>query len=72
VAVLGEVLTAIVTPFKDDGAIDYERFRELAQHLVENGSDGIVVAGTSSSPALSVPVPPFEYVVIVMAVISSV
>jgi 4-hydroxy-tetrahydrodipicolinate synthase len=54
VAVLGEVLTAIVTPFKDDGAIDYERFRELAQHLVENGSDGIVVAGTTGeSPTLS-------------------
>ena len=52
--VLGEVLTAIVTPFKDDGAIDYERFRELAQHLVENGSDGIVVAGTTGeSPTLS-------------------
>ena len=53
-AVLGELLTAIVTPFKDDGAIDYERFRELAQHLVENGSDGIVVAGTTGeSPTLS-------------------
>ena len=53
-AVLGEVLTAIVTPFKDDGAIDYDCFRELAQHLVENGSDGIVVAGTTGeSPTLS-------------------
>ncbi len=53
-AVLGEVLTAIVTPFKNDGAVDYERFRELAQHLVENGSDGIVVAGTTGeSPTLS-------------------
>jgi 4-hydroxy-tetrahydrodipicolinate synthase len=52
--VLGEVLTAIVTPFKDDGSIDYERFRELAQYLVENGSDGIVVAGTTGeSPTLS-------------------
>jgi len=52
--VLGEVLTAIVTPFKDDGSIDYERFRELAQHLLENGSDGFVVAGTTGeSPTLS-------------------
>ncbi|MDX6399447.1 MAG: 4-hydroxy-tetrahydrodipicolinate synthase [Gaiellaceae bacterium] len=51
---LGEVLTAIVTPFKEDGAIDYDRFRELAQHLTENGSDGIVVAGTTGeSPTLS-------------------
>ena len=51
---LGEVLTAIVTPFKDDESIDYERFRELALHLVENGSDGIVVAGTTGeSPTLT-------------------
>ena len=41
---LGEVLTAIVTPFKDDQSIDYDRFRELAVHLVDHGSDGIVVA----------------------------
>ena len=52
--VLGEVLTAIVTPFKPDGAIDFERFRELAQYLVESGSDGLVVAGTTGeSPTLS-------------------
>ena len=46
-AVLGEVLTAIVTPFGRDGSVDFERFRELAQHLVERGSDGLVVAGTT-------------------------
>jgi 4-hydroxy-tetrahydrodipicolinate synthase len=52
--VLGEVLTAIVTPFRPDGSIDFERFRELAQHLVESGSDGIVVAGTTGeSPTLT-------------------
>ena len=51
---LGEVLTAIVTPFHADGSIDFERFRTLAQHLVENGSDGLVVAGTTGeSPTLS-------------------
>jgi 4-hydroxy-tetrahydrodipicolinate synthase len=51
--VLGEVLTAIVTPFKADGSVDFERFRELAQYLVENGSDGVVVAGsTGESPTL--------------------
>ncbi len=51
---LGEVLTAIVTPFKTDGTIDFERFSELALHLVENGSDGIVVAGTTGeSPTLT-------------------
>ena len=51
---LGEVLTAIVTPFKADGTIDFERFRELAQHLVESGSDGFVVAATTGeSPTLT-------------------
>ena len=51
---LGEVLTAIVTPFDSAGAIDYERFRALATHLVEHGSDGVVVAGTTGeSPTLS-------------------
>src|SRR6266511_746328 len=53
-AVLGEVLTAVVTPFKPDGTIDFERFRELAQYLVESGSDGLVVAGTTGeSPTLT-------------------
>jgi len=52
--VLGEVLTAIVTPFDGEGSIDYERFRELAQYLIEHGSDGLVVAGTTGeSPTLT-------------------
>ena len=53
VAMLGEVLTAIVTPFREDGAVDLELFRRLCAHLVENGSDGLVVAGTTGeSPTL--------------------
>ena len=52
--VLGEVLTAIVTPFGRDGSVDFERFRELAQYLVERGSDGLVVAATTGeSPTLT-------------------
>jgi len=52
--VLGEVLTAIVTPFDSDGAVDYERFRSLARYLVDHGSDGLVVCGTTGeSPTLS-------------------
>jgi 4-hydroxy-tetrahydrodipicolinate synthase len=52
--VLGEVLTAIVTPFRENGSVDLERFRELCLHLVGNGSDGLVVAGTTGeSPTLS-------------------
>jgi 4-hydroxy-tetrahydrodipicolinate synthase len=52
--VLGEILTAICTPFKPDGAVDYQAFRSLAAHLVANGSDGLVVTGTTGeSPTLS-------------------
>ncbi len=51
---LGEVLTAIVTPFRRDGSLDLESFRALARHLVANGSDGLVVTGTTGeSPTLS-------------------
>ncbi len=51
---LGEVLTAIVTPFREDGSIDFHRFATLAHYLVDHGSDGIVVAGTTGeSPTLS-------------------
>jgi hypothetical protein len=41
---LGEVLTAMVTPFREDGTIDYDRFRELAQHLVIGGCNLVEVA----------------------------
>jgi 4-hydroxy-tetrahydrodipicolinate synthase len=52
--VLGEVITAIVTPFGADGAVDLERFRELAAFLVDHGSDGLVVCGTTGeSPTLT-------------------
>lgn len=51
---LGAILTAIVTPFRDDGDVDLETFRRLARHLVRNGSDGLVVTGTTGeSPTLS-------------------
>src|SRR6187551_1743523 len=44
---LGGVLTAIVTPFHEDGAVDFDGFQRIARFLVDNGSDGIVVAGTT-------------------------
>lgn len=51
---LGQVLTAIVTPFKPDGSLDLDSFRALARHLVVNGSDGLVVTGTTGeAPTLS-------------------
>ena len=44
----------MVTPFRADGAVDFERFGELATFLVENGSDGLVVCGTTGeSPTLT-------------------
>ncbi|HEX6491471.1 MAG TPA: 4-hydroxy-tetrahydrodipicolinate synthase [Gaiellaceae bacterium] len=51
---LGEVITATVTPFAADGAVDYERYAELCSYLVDHGSDGILVAGTTGeSPTLT-------------------
>jgi len=51
---LGHVLTAIVTPFRADGSVDLDAFRELAGYLVDHGSDGLVVAGTTGeSPTLA-------------------
>jgi 4-hydroxy-tetrahydrodipicolinate synthase len=44
---LGRVLTAMVTPFTADGAVDYAQARRLARALVDSGSDGVVVAGTT-------------------------
>jgi 4-hydroxy-tetrahydrodipicolinate synthase len=45
--VLGELLTATATPFDADGSVDYDRYRELCAFLVDNGSDGVVVNGTT-------------------------
>ena len=43
----GRLLTAMVTPFKKDGEIDWAGVETLAAHLVANGHDGIVVNGTT-------------------------
>ena len=51
---LGSVITAMVTPFQADGSVDVDRFRELATFLVDNGSDGLVVCGTTGeAPTLT-------------------
>src|SRR5918999_6562754 len=53
-ASIGGVITAMVTPFADDGSVDIDAARGLARHLVEHGSHGLVVAGTTGeSPTLS-------------------
>ena len=46
-APLGRILTAMVTPFGADGAVDYDEAARIALHLVANGSDGVVVHGTT-------------------------
>jgi 4-hydroxy-tetrahydrodipicolinate synthase len=52
--VLGEILTAVVTPFDERGEVDYDRFRGICAYLVEHGSDGVVVAGTTGeAPTLT-------------------
>src|SRR5262249_57529324 len=52
--VLGEVLTATVTPFDAEGRVDHDRYAELCRYLVDNGSDGVVVSGTTGeAPTLS-------------------
>jgi 4-hydroxy-tetrahydrodipicolinate synthase len=45
--VLGTILTAMVTPFGDDLRVDEAAAARLAHHLVEHGSDGLVIAGTT-------------------------
>jgi len=54
VAAFGEVLTAMVTPMKPDESVDLEKAQALAKHLVDHGSDGVVVCGTTGeSPTLT-------------------
>ena len=53
-AELGRLLTAMVTPYTPDGAVDYPHARRLAAHLVRIGNDGVVVTGTTGeSPLLT-------------------
>lgn len=53
-AQFGHVITAMATPFDRDGRLDLPRAAELARRLVDHGSDGLVVAGTTGeSPTLS-------------------
>ena len=50
----GRVITAMITPFAEDGRVNYGVAEKLAHHMVENGSDGLVICGTTGeSPTLS-------------------
>jgi 4-hydroxy-tetrahydrodipicolinate synthase len=46
-APFGRMLTAMVTPFADDGSVDLDGVARVADHLVRNGNDGLVVSGTT-------------------------
>ncbi|HEX3906481.1 MAG TPA: dihydrodipicolinate synthase family protein, partial [Mycobacteriales bacterium] len=47
----GSILTAMVTPFDDQGRVDEDAAVRLMHHLVEHGSDGVVVCGTTGEAA---------------------
>lgn len=50
----GHVVTAMVTPFNDEGLIDFSETKKLIDYLIENGTDAVVIAGTTGeSPTLS-------------------
>ena len=52
---LGRLLTAMVTPFDNNGKVDYQQARNLAQALLDSGSDGLIISGTTGeSPTLTV------------------
>ncbi|MFC5730236.1 MULTISPECIES: 4-hydroxy-tetrahydrodipicolinate synthase [Nocardioides] len=46
-APFGTMLTAMVTPFHEDGSVDLDAVQKVAKHLVDNGNDGVVVSGTT-------------------------
>ena len=51
---VGEVVTAMATPFNDNLEVDYAAAEKLANHLVDNGTDAVLVAGTTGeSPTLT-------------------
>lgn len=53
-SLFGPLVTAMVTPFTSDGAVDFARAQELAARLLQNGSSGLVVSGTTGeSPTIN-------------------
>lgn len=62
----GEVITAMVTPFNDDGKIDFSKLTILIEYLINHGTDALIIAGTTGeSPTLNFDEKKqlFEYVV---------
>jgi 4-hydroxy-tetrahydrodipicolinate synthase len=51
---IGRLITAMVTPFDEEGRVDYEQAKRLATALLDSGSDGVILSGTTGeSPTLS-------------------
>ena len=51
---IGRLLTAMITPFDKEGLIDYDQARKLAKGIIDSGSDGLVIGGTTGeSPSMS-------------------
>ena len=51
---IGRLITAMVTPFDEDGQVDYEQAKRLAKAMLDSGSDGVILSGTTGeSPTLS-------------------
>ncbi len=48
----GRVITAMVTPFREDGSLDYDEAQKLARHLIDHGSEGLVVAGSTGEASV--------------------
>ena len=48
----GNIITAMITPFTDDGHVNFQEALRLAGHLLDNGSDGLIVCGTTGIQAV--------------------
>ena len=70
-APFGRMITAMVTPFSADGSIDWDGVAKLAQHLVENGHDGIAVNGTTGEAPTTKSSEKLEIIRVVKSVVPS-
>jgi 4-hydroxy-tetrahydrodipicolinate synthase len=70
-APFGRLLTAMVTPFDKDGAIDWAGVEKLAQHLVDTGHDGIAVNGTTGEAPTTKSSEKLEIIKVVKRVVGS-
>jgi 4-hydroxy-tetrahydrodipicolinate synthase len=70
-APFGRLLTAMVTPFNEDGTIDWAGVEKLAQHLVDTGHDGIAVNGTTGEAPTTKSSEKLEIIKVVKKVVGS-